>query len=427
MTPGDGYALDLLSPVRHVATEMERAGPDGPALTIEAMAATYEHTIVGDLARIRQHEGAGSDYEARLWLIRKAVSELGRQVAPDGNGGYLLAKPFDGLRYKGRKLHRAVSEDEEDEKRALRAVYNDLSYDRPFHVVITGARGGSREAALTLHPLARVIPQMPEEEFAAFAADVKANGVRLPLHVMGAQVIDGRHRLAVASALKIPVRVEEFIGTEQDARQHIVSLNLSRRHLSIAQRTLIVREIFLPEAEAEAQARQTEAGGDRKSEEYRSAPAGASRSAPVKKAAEVAAERSMGLASARSIERMAPVDSAPETRERIRRGEIKTAMQARKEALKETGEQAPQDVGVLKPRTAMQHLSCALRDVRRACEDVETKTAQAGDVPYQTLQGRIAEVKADLDRLEKLTAQEEGYCPTCGYLLTSSSHAISCG
>src|SRR6516225_567408 len=123
MTPPSGYALDLLSPVRHVATEMERADLDGPAPTVETMTATYEHTNTGDLARIQQHEGAGSDYEARLWLIRRAVTELGKQVTADDDGGLRLAKPFDNLRYRHRKLVRTVSEDEEDEKRALRAVY----------------------------------------------------------------------------------------------------------------------------------------------------------------------------------------------------------------------------------------------------------------------------------------------------------------
>ena len=41
----------------------------------------------------------------------------------------------------------------------------------------------------------------------------------------------------------------------------------------------------------------------------------------------------------REGERMAPVDDAPETKERIRRGEITSARDARGEALKETGKQ----------------------------------------------------------------------------------------
>ena len=408
MTASDGYALDLLSPVRHVATEMERAGSDGPALTIWALAASYQHTTEGDLARICEDEGAANNHEARLWLIDRAVTELGGQVKSDGEG-FRLAKPFEELKYKGRKLRRVVRAGEESEKETLRAVYHNLDKElRPFHVTVAGARGAENRVELTLHPLAHAIPRMSEKEFADLAGDVKANGVRLPITVMGGRVIDGRHRLAVASALNIPVRVEQFTGTEDDARHHIVSLNLVRRHLNMAQRALIVRQIFLPEAEAEAEERLKEAGQGHGRGQDSLAPDGATLSGPAptgassdtgKKATEVAAERSMGLASARSIERMAPVDDAPETQERIRSGEIKSTAEARREALKETGEQAPEDVGVLQPRSALRHLTCARRDAERACEDVDTKD---GDVPYEELRVRVAEIRAHLDRLDKL-------------------------
>jgi len=411
MTGSDGYALDLLSPVRHVATEMERAASSGAAPTLEAMTATYEHTIGGDLARIREHEGVGSDYEARLWLIGRAVSELGHQVTFT-DGGYRLARPFDNLKYQGRKLHRTVRAGEESEDEVLRAVYHNLDKElRPFHVTVVSARGNQRETDLTLHPLAHAIPRMTEKEFAELADDVKTNGVKLPITVMGGKVIDGRHRLAVAAALKLPVRTEEFSGSEDDARRHIVSLNLIRRHLTMAQRTLIVRQVLLPEAEAEAKERERlspgrphldpEKGSANLRDLSESDPA--PRPEP-KKASQVAAERSSGLASARSIETMAPVDDAPETQERIRRGEITSARDARGEALKETGKQGqePEDVGVTQPRSALRHLTCARRDGRIACEDVEAKQAEQGDIPAEDLRGRITEIREHLDRLEKL-------------------------
>lgn len=403
MTERDGYALDLLSPVRHVATEMERAGLDGPAPTVEAMAATYEHTIRGDLARIREHEGATTDYEARLWLVRRAVQELGKQVASDGNSGFRLAKPFDELRYRRRKVRRTVSEDDEDEKRALRAVYNDLEHERSFYVTVTGARGGTRNAQFTLHPLARAIPQMSEKEFADLAKDVKANGVKLPITVMGGKVIDGRHRLAVAAALKIPVRIEEFGGSEDDARHHIVSLNLVRRHLTMAQRGLIVQQIFLPEAERRAKERLRAAGQEHGR--------GMNSLGPVDprlngagKAIEEAAHMSMGLASAKTLQRMEPVRHAPKTQDRIRKGEIKSAQEARREALREVGSDEPADAPVLQPRSAYDRLGCALGDVRSAIASVET-TGRYGDVPSDKLLERIAEVKAKLDRLGDLVRQ----------------------
>lgn len=101
-----GYALDMSSVVSHVATEMEGADPDGPAPTVESMAATYRHVITGDLARICLHEGADSDHGAVLWLVQAAVRELGAHVTADGDG-YRLATPLDEIRWHGRAVARA--------------------------------------------------------------------------------------------------------------------------------------------------------------------------------------------------------------------------------------------------------------------------------------------------------------------------------
>jgi ParB-like chromosome segregation protein Spo0J len=105
MTGRDGYELDMSSPVSHVAAEMDRAAPGGAALTVKAMAATYQHPVSFDIDRIRKEEKLGSDEEAVLWLIRAAVVELGRQVTRDGDG-YRLAKPFSELRWKKRPVRR---------------------------------------------------------------------------------------------------------------------------------------------------------------------------------------------------------------------------------------------------------------------------------------------------------------------------------
>jgi ParB/Sulfiredoxin domain len=390
MKTRDGYALDLLSPVRHVATEMDRVGSDGPAPSIAAMTATYQHTITGDLARIRQHEGAPNDYEARLWLISRAVEELGRQVTSDGNGGFRLAKPFSELKYQGRKVRPAVRAGEESEKETLRATYHNLEKElRPFRVTVATNRS-TREADLTLHPLAHAIPRMSEKEFDELAADVKANGVKLPITVMGSKVIDGRHRLAVASALKVPVRTVEFAGSEDEARRHIVSLNLIRRNLTMAQRVLIVRQVLLPEAEAEAKERQL-ANLNVNSE---SAPSGAN-----SKASQIAAERSAGLATARSIERAKDLDTAPQTQERIRSGEIKTVAEAARAAAEELGKE-PDELPALKPRSAYDYLGQALHNVRAATNRIEQ--GDRGNITEESFTERIDQIKRALHDLRAL-------------------------
>jgi hypothetical protein len=402
----NGYALDLSSPVRHVATEMDRAA--GAALSISELAASYRHAIPGDLARIKLHEGSANDDEATAWLIGRAVKEITYQgkttrsrVQVIANGdGYRLADgvTFDDLRYQGQKLHRAFAEGEEDARRALRAVYNDLNAERAFYVTVAGARGGSKEMRLRLHPLAHAIPQVSEKDFFELAADVKRHGVRNPIIVFDGQVLDGRHRLAIASALKVPLRVMEFEGDETAARDEVISQNVQRRHLTIAQRALIVQELFLPQAEAEAKARQ---GARTDLASATSTPDGAEVFEPDRAGAiERAAAESNGLATARTLQRMAPVRDAPQTQERFRRGENKSSTEARREALKETGRDEPEDAPVLQPKSAFENLGAALGNVRDACGALQR--GSRGSVTDEQLISRINEIRAGLDRAEKL-------------------------
>src|SRR6266498_747896 len=142
----------------------------------------------------------------------------------------------------------------------------------------------------------------------------------------------------------------------------------------MAQRGLIVRELYLPQAKEEAAKRLAEGrsrgGGDhseRSSAEMRSSAEGLE---PAK-AAQIAAQEANGLASARTIETVAPVDDAPETQERIRSGKIKTAAQARREALKEIGSDEPTDVGKTKPMTAYRNLGACLGKADDTIESIE--------------------------------------------------------
>jgi ParB-like chromosome segregation protein Spo0J len=107
------YAFDLHTPVGHVATEL--GGAASAALSVSEMVASYTHPNLGDLARIRQHEGRESDQQALVWLIEQALVGLEysgkttrstRQVESDGNGGFRLVVAFDDLLYEGRKIRR---------------------------------------------------------------------------------------------------------------------------------------------------------------------------------------------------------------------------------------------------------------------------------------------------------------------------------
>lgn len=97
MTGKRDYALDMSSPVLHVVSELDRVAP--AALSIRDLAATYKHPIPADLHRVKLHEGCNDNREAIDWLMSAAISELDGQVGTDGDGGFVLTKPFDEIEY----------------------------------------------------------------------------------------------------------------------------------------------------------------------------------------------------------------------------------------------------------------------------------------------------------------------------------------
>jgi len=103
------YALDLISPIRYVATALEGAGQGG--MSIPDLAASYSGGNPSDLGRVRFWQGLDTDLQARRWLVDRAILILGAQVAQArARGGkygkYTLAVPFDDLRFEGQPIHR---------------------------------------------------------------------------------------------------------------------------------------------------------------------------------------------------------------------------------------------------------------------------------------------------------------------------------
>jgi hypothetical protein len=106
-SPARGYALDFISPVRHAATELEKAGTRGA--TVAEMTATYTQAIPGDLTRVCLWHGLKSQYEARRLLIDRAVAALWAQdylKHARRAGAYRLAVPFGDLRVDGSPVAR---------------------------------------------------------------------------------------------------------------------------------------------------------------------------------------------------------------------------------------------------------------------------------------------------------------------------------
>ena len=110
--------------------------------------------------------------------------------------------------------------------------------------IIHGKRPGEfwmlpDRSGVPAHLLADYFPAMPPEDFAELVADVKANGVKVPVALFKngtTTLLDGRHRLAAAqeAGRKCPA-----ILVEGDPKEYVWKVNVTyRRHLSPAERAL---------------------------------------------------------------------------------------------------------------------------------------------------------------------------------------------
>ena len=97
-------------------------------------------------------------------------------------------------------------------------------------------------AVLQVHPVAALFPMMTDEELADLAADIKANGQVHPIILDADDVlIDGRNRLKACEIAGIQPRYE-VLPDGVDATAFILSLNVSRRHLTKGQQAMAVAQ-----------------------------------------------------------------------------------------------------------------------------------------------------------------------------------------
>lgn len=95
---------------------------------------------------------------------------------------------------------------------------------------------------LQFHPVSEIFPSMPQAEFDALVADITANGLREPIHIMGDSVVDGRHRYRACLQAGVEPRfVVVPDGTDLNAL--VISLNLRRRHLDESQRAMVAARL----------------------------------------------------------------------------------------------------------------------------------------------------------------------------------------
>lgn len=92
----------------------------------------------------------------------------------------------------------------------------------------------------TRHPLSEKWPDMGRDQFAELVTDLDTHGQAQPVTMYQDAVLDGWHRIAALSILKVDPLLTEYNGNS--AAEFVISLNARRRHLTIGQRVMAVME-----------------------------------------------------------------------------------------------------------------------------------------------------------------------------------------
>jgi ParB-like chromosome segregation protein Spo0J len=86
------------------------------------------------------------------------------------------------------------------------------------------------------HPFTEIWPLLSGKAFAQLKADIKANGLKMPVLVYKDQVLDGRNRQRACEEIGAAVRyVDADVKNDHEALNLVVSLNQYRRHLTVAE------------------------------------------------------------------------------------------------------------------------------------------------------------------------------------------------
>lgn len=95
---------------------------------------------------------------------------------------------------------------------------------------------------LAFHPLANTFPLMSGHEYEAFCEDIKVNGQREPIVLHEGKILDGRNRYRALLELGIEPVVVKYDG--ESPLEYVLSMNMYRRQLTVAQRSMIAAEII---------------------------------------------------------------------------------------------------------------------------------------------------------------------------------------
>ena len=94
------------------------------------------------------------------------------------------------------------------------------------------------------HPLAALFPELPPEELAELARDIKKRGQLEPIILHKGLILDGQNRYRACQIAGLKPQTEEFNpkAARRSPSEFVLSRNLRRRHLSVGQKAAIALE-----------------------------------------------------------------------------------------------------------------------------------------------------------------------------------------
>lgn len=95
---------------------------------------------------------------------------------------------------------------------------------------------------MEFHELASIFPLMGKEEYQALVRDIERNGLLEPIWLYEDKIIDGRNRYQACLELQITPEFRTWQGRGSPLA-FVISLNLSRRHLTSSQKAVVALEV----------------------------------------------------------------------------------------------------------------------------------------------------------------------------------------
>ncbi len=106
-----------------------------------------------------------------------------------------------------------------------------------------------QEKTYPFHPYSEFFPLLEGDDLDALAKDIKSHGLIHPIVLCNGSILDSRNRCRAYRIAGIPPRYEEFEGSEAEAMDYAVSLNLILHHLSTPQRAVLALQLLPHEKE----------------------------------------------------------------------------------------------------------------------------------------------------------------------------------